>query len=350
MKIFNFEEFLEINKNNFILIDKLIETKKNRDYGLFIFFLFFTGLGLAILLFWLGFYIEKQSPVSILISIIFFLFINYLFYRFLNRILVRPIENKIILDYKKSIFSKLLENSSQRIRLDVNSLSEFEKRWKIKGVIHDSELFSKYHALNPFNKFIIEDILEGTIDKDPILVSKINLEFQITAYNSASGLGIHKHELIFTGFFVKLSEIVDSKIIIQIDEIKNSTFFNKIKFKLNNVELIKTKSLDFNERFNIFTNDFQITSTIISEKFILEYEKLISNIGASVSISIIDGNVYIAYQDPFKYFTLNDQFSIEQQTQNHFYDIEKIYLNISLLKDFISHYFIEKIVLNNSKM
>ena len=296
------DEIFDIDLNQLESFRIEQKTILERNYFILFFILLFTVISGAIYLY--SFLNLWETIIVLLIVFGIVLFI-------LNYILIKPYVTEFYVFFKINAIDKIHKSLGYNLNFNV------EDRFK-KAELKQSKL------LLFFNYFVPEYLFNGAIDNVGIRISKV-----IAGYASKFSTNIY-----INGFYLIFDYKLDSTINIEVvKKHLNNPIMRKLYLKNNNE--YKTNKVDFEKTYVVYyKNDFKLKE-IINERFISNLYSLNQKIGAEVYFTIKNGNVYIAFDDPQKYFNIDINKTSIELTKEYQNDVENIYSKMLEIKKFI---------------
>ena len=243
---------------------------------------------------------------AIIVSIILFVIL----YGILVKLFVRKYLNQFIIHFRDNVISVLLNSLKFDVKLNLEKVLS-------RSMFNEGKLFTNFNVFNP------EEFFEGTIDELPISFSELLLEYKSRRYTNR----------IFYGFFIKLHYNLDTNLIIDvIEDSTNSDVLQKLNFKRN--QLVKIEDSEFERYYVVYSNNVDLTKSLISNTVIDNLKKLNVIAKNRVYFSIRNGSIHVAYNDERNYFEIDKDKTIEELTETHFNDLNDIFVILKEIKMF----------------
>jgi hypothetical protein len=315
-----------------------IKVKKVSNIFLYSFLLISLIISFLILKPFLIEILTKSFPLSrIILFFILFILIVYVTFNILDHLFVRPFERIFYSKYKKLVFKEYLLNSIRENFIIDTKTSFFEnyiKVWKGQGDLSDSQLFVKYTHFN------LDERFEGKIDELKFAISKINLEWKISVYNGNAGYFNYKN--VFDGFHFKINYDLNPNLTIEFTNKNNEFFISSALKKIKGQHLNSTSHNYLDDNYEIYCSDKNLMLKLITNEFIDGLMSLNSIIGDKVIFKIKGGFVYVAFNDPNKYFEIDYNLEVKEICLEHSEQLNNLFNKLNEIKKFIDFYLVNK--------
>jgi hypothetical protein len=250
--------------------------------------------------------------VNFLESIFIPFIVVILIYTVLYRLFIRKYEVQFKKGFRESVLDRLLKDIGYDLKLNIEkplTQSEFSK-----GKLHTS-----------FNDFESEELFEGNIEDTPVKFSEVHLKSK-SRYSTRT---------IFRGFYANFNYNFNEDLVIDViqDESGDKEFLQKMNFSRD--KLVKVDDQSFEKKYVVYSNQPELASELVSQKFINELATLSDAVNSTVYFSIRKGSIHLSYKDGVNHFVMDHNKPVEELTENFFKDITKMYAIMSQLKTFI---------------
>lgn len=300
----NFEEikskidFASINELR-LKNKKIIDSRSN----------LFLGINLIILI---ALIIFIWPHVGFFTAIFVPIFVVAIIFAILHSLFIKKYEVQFKKGFRESVLDKLIKDIGYDLKLNIEKpLTQAEF---LKGKIYTS-----------FNSFEPEELFEGNIEDIPVKFSELHLQSK-SRYSTRT---------IFRGFYANFNFGLREDLVIDViqDDSRNSALLQKMN--LSRDKLVKVDDPDFEKKYVVYSNQTELTTELLSPKFIQQLSLHSDKLGSTIFFSIRNGYVHIAYNDSTDHFVIDHNQAVEELTEKFYQDITKMYDVINELKNFI---------------